>query len=366
MIDGLKDNLTSAIFIIIILMVASAILLTPMLSMVILGAIFAYAIRPLSRRMEPYLRFRSIAIFVGMIIVIFPLIIILLIFLNTIISAAPSLVVFVKNLNLSSLNSTNLQNYPPIQQYIPSTSSSQIINSVFNSVYLGIEDVLRSITEYLLGLVKSIPTLLLELFIFFASTFYFARDGDRIWGYMDYIVPENRKHYFKTLLMEIDLVLKSIFFGHFVTAALTGIVAGIGFWILGYPYPLFLGTLTGFFQLMPIIGHWPTLVALALYDVIIGNFLRAVEVLSLGVLLSLMDMYVRPKVAGKYADIHPLIFLLGFICGPLVLGLVGFIIGPLVLGVTYAAVVAYKKENQDKSPEKLIVTSEKREKEGNK
>jgi predicted PurR-regulated permease PerM len=67
-------------------------------------------------------------------------------------------------------------------------------------------------------------------------------------------------------------------------------------------------------------------------------------------------VYIRPKIAGKYADIHPLIFLLGFLCGPLVFGLVGFIIGPLVLGVTYAAVVAYKKENQNSIPEKEIET----------
>lgn len=361
---GLKYNVTSAIFIIMILMVVSAILLTPMMSMVVLGAIFAYAIRPLSRRLEPYTKFESIAIFVGMIIVIFPLIIILLIFINTIISAAPSLIIFVKNLNLSSLNSTTLQNYPLFQQYFPASTSSQMINSIVNSIYVGMGDVVRSVTEYLLGLVQSIPTLLLQLFIFFASTFYFARDGDKIWEYMNYIIPEERKHYFKTLIKEIDLVLKSIFFGHFVTAALTGVIAGFGFWIMGYPYPLFLGTLTGFFQLMPIVGHWPTLVALALYDLVIGNFLRAAEVLSLGVLLSLMDMYVRPKVAGKYADIHPLIFLLGFICGPLILGIVGFIIGPLVLGVTYAAVVAYKKENQDKNPEKLIESKDTEKKEG--
>ncbi len=54
-------------------------------------------------------------------------------------------------------------------------------------------------------------------------------------------------------------------------------------------------------------------------------------------------MYLRPHISGKYADIHPMIFLLGFICGPLLLGLVGFIIGPLVLGVAYAAVLAYKE-----------------------
>jgi predicted PurR-regulated permease PerM len=98
MIDNLKSTVTSAIFIIIILVVISTLVLTPMLSMIILGGIFAYAIRPLSRRMEPYLKFRSVAIFVGMIIVIIPLIAILIIFINTIIASTPSFVEFVKAL----------------------------------------------------------------------------------------------------------------------------------------------------------------------------------------------------------------------------------------------------------------------------
>jgi len=358
MIDNLKGTVTSAIFIIIILVILSALVLTPMISMIILGAIFAYAIRPLSSRMEPYVKFRSVAIFIGMIIVIIPLIAILILFINTLIASAPAFVEFIKSLNLTSINSSSIQNFPPIQHYFPTTTSSPLITSVFTSINLGVEDILRSITEYLLGLLKSVPTVLLQLFIFFASTFYFARDGERVWEYLDYIVPESRKHYFQTLINETDRVLKSIFFGHFVTATITGVVAGIGFALLGYPYALFLGTLTGFFQLMPIVGHWPTIVGLAIYDLIIGNYLRAVEVMLLGGLLSLLDMYIRPKLAGKYADIHPLIFLLGFLCGPLVLGLVGFIIGPLVLGVTYAAVVAYKKENQNINLEKKIETHE--------
>ena len=358
MIDNLKGTVTSAIFIIIILVILSALVLTPMISMIILGAIFAYAIRPLSNRLEPYVKFRSVAIFIGMIIVIIPLIAILILFINTLIASAPAFVEFIKSLNLTSINSSSIQNFPPIQHYFPTTTSSPLITSVFTSINLGVEDILRSITEYLLGLLKSVPTVLLQLFIFFASTFYFARDGERVWEYLDYIVPESRKHYFQTLINETDRVLKSIFFGHFVTATITGVVAGIGFALLGYPYAVFLGTLTGFFQLMPIVGHWPTIVGLAIYDLIIGNYLRAVEVMLLGGLLSLLDMYIRPKLAGKYADIHPLIFLLGFLCGPLVLGLVGFIIGPLVLGVTYAAVVAYKKENQNINLEKKIETHE--------
>ena len=55
MIDNLKSTVTSAIFIIIILVVFSALLLTPMLSMIILGAIFAYAIRPFLLGWNPIL-----------------------------------------------------------------------------------------------------------------------------------------------------------------------------------------------------------------------------------------------------------------------------------------------------------------------
>src|ERR1035441_10624117 len=92
MIDNLKSTVTSAIFVILILVVLSAFVLTPMFSMIILGAIFAYAIRPISSRMEPYLKFKSVTIFLGMIIVIIPLIAILILFINTIVASAPAFI----------------------------------------------------------------------------------------------------------------------------------------------------------------------------------------------------------------------------------------------------------------------------------
>ena len=63
-----------------------------------------------------------------------------------------------------------------------------------------------------------------------------------------------------------------------------------------------------------------------------------------GAVLSLSDMYIRPAIAGKYAEIHPLILLIGFLSGPLVYGIVGFIIGPLILGITYTVLDNYRKE----------------------
>jgi len=342
MIYKIKGTLTSALFVVSVLLILSLLVLTPMLSMIILAGVFAYAVRPIARRMEPFLRYQSLAIMVAMVVVILPLIIIVIYCIDALIQSAPAIISAAKATNLGNVTTSSIQSSPQFTQYFP-TSLYPYLGSATGMVETVVSDILRGVASYLVGLVQSLPNLALELFVFFAATFYLARDGDRLWSYVDMAIPHERKGFFQNLFRETDNVLKSIFYGHFLTAMLVGVISGVGFYLMGYPYALFLGILTGFTQVVPFIGHWPTYTVLALYDLFTGNYLRMVLVILLSIALSVLDMYLRPQISGRYADIHPMIFLLGFICGPLLLGLVGFIIGPLILGVAYAAVLAYKK-----------------------
>lgn len=350
MIYKLKGTLTSAIFVLAVLLVLSLLILTPMLSMIILAAVFAYAVRPIARRLQPYLRFESVAIMVAMLVIILPLILVLIYFIDSVIQSTPTLITAAKSMNIGNMTTESLQNSTQLQQYVP-TSVYPYLGSASGFVETAVYDILGGIVSYLVSLVQSLPYLALQLFVFFTATFYLARDGHRLWKYVDFVIPHDRRGFFDNLFREVDNVLKSIFFGHFLTAIIVGAASGIGFYLLGYPYSLFLGILTGFCQVIPFIGHWPTYAVLVIYDFFAGNYLRLVLVVILSIALSILDMYLRPQISGKYADIHPMIFLLGFICGPLLLGLVGFIIGPLVLGVAYAAFLAYKesKESENES-----------------
>lgn len=353
MIYKLKGTVTSAIFVVLILIIASFLVLYPLMSMILLGAIFAYAIRPLSRKMNPYLKFESVSIIVAMILVILPLIALIAFSISTIISSAPAIMGAASNVDTASLNQTINQTSNQIAGYVPGAfqpSANTIIEGIKSLIYQG----LNALVGYAADFVQSIPMLALQLFIFFASTFYLVKDGDKIVEFLRQALPQDRRSFFHKMSQEVERVLKSIFYGHFLTAIIIGIMAAIGFYLLGYPYALFLGVLTGFLQLIPIIGPWPTYTALAIYDLATGNIARAIMVLLFGFFLSGSDIYIRPKLAGKYADIHPLIFLLGFLGGPLIFGLVGFILGPLILGVTYAALVAYKNYESDSNPDKNL------------
>ena len=150
--------------------------------------------------------------------------------------------------------------------------------------------------------------------------------------------------FFNRTVKSIEDVLKSIFYGHFLTSVIIGIFGAVGYSLLGYPYGIFLGVITGILQLIPIFGPWPIYWALAIMDAFNENYPRVIVVLLFGFFLSLVDMYIRPAISSHHADIHPLILLVGFLAGPLVYGIVGFIIGPLILGITYVILDNFRKE----------------------
>ena len=232
--------------------------------------------------------------------------------------------------------------YLNIDQFIaqlPIDSSS--LNSSINS---SLNEIVKYALNYAVSFLSKFLNISLDLFILVCSIFYFVRDGDRCINFIRDFVPDDSKNFFDNTIESIKDVLRSIFYGHFLTSVIIGVFGAVGYSLLGYPYGIFLGVLTGILQLIPIFGPWPIYWTLFFIDLFTGNYPRAIVVLLFGFFLSTIDMYIRPALSSHYAEIHPLILLVGFLAGPLVYGVVGFIVGPLILGVTYTVLDSYRKE----------------------
>lgn len=342
---NIKDfkKLTIPLIILIILLGLSLGIITPVLDMIILGAIFAYGLKPLSEKLESKVKFQSISVIISIIIVLIPLILLVAYLIMQTVDFAVGFINLNVNMDTNQLNLILKQNLP-VQYH-------SYIDTIITEFYSVLYNALHTVLDYIFKLVKSIPYISLEIFVLFFSTYYFTKDGHKVVEYIETFTPDDKKEFFNELYFQIDNVLKSIFFGHFLTAVIIGIFAGVGYFLLGYPYALFLGVLTGILQLIPIFGPWPVYTILFVWDIFTGNYIRAVVVLLFGFFLSLSDMYIRPALSSKYADIHPLILFLGFVSGPLVFGIVGFIVGPLLLGITYAVIKSYKISMEKKNGE---------------
>ena len=331
---SIKNYLNPPVLLVIFLIVISLMFVFPVLNMVILGAILAYGIRPIARKIQSKLKYSSISILLAMVVVLIPLILLLFyivfelsIFVSWILANNPN----------TDVNSVMSQ----ISSYLPSYVDVNSLNSYLDSV---ISNVGSYLLNYSVKFVGKFANVTLDLFILVCSVFYFVRDGENCLEFIRSFVPDDSKEFFDKTVSSVEDVLKSIFYGHFLTSVIIGIFGCIGYSLLGYPFGIFLGVLTGILQLIPVFGPWPIYWALFFIDVASGNYIRAVIVLFFGFFLSTVDMYIRPALSSHYADIHPLILLIGFLAGPLVYGIVGFVVGPLVLGITYEVLDCYRKE----------------------
>ncbi len=331
---NINDYLTPERLVIIFLLLISLMFIFPVLNMIILGAILAYGIRPVASKIQSKLKYSTISILLAMIVVLIPLF----------------LLVGYITLEVSSFTASFLasNSYVEVQDsithlidFLPIGASSGSIDSYLHS---GLQQATSYLLSYSVKFLSKFLNISLDLFILICSVFYFVRDGGKCLNFIKDFVPDDSKQFFDNTINEVEDVLRSIFYGHFLTSVIIGIFGCIGYSILGYPYGIFLGVITGILQLIPIFGPWPIYWALFFIDVVSGNYPRAIVVLLFGFFLSTIDMYIRPMLSSHYANIHPLILLIGFLSGPLVYGIVGFIVGPLILGITYAVLDSYRKE----------------------
>ena len=324
----IKDYLTPPILLVLFLLVISLMFIFPVLNMIILGAILAYIVRPVAFKIQSKLKFSSVSILLAMVIVLIPLILLVAYVIFEISGFISGVLVSNSNVDFNA-SIIQLVGFLPID---------------VNSINSSITEIAKYVLSYFVSFASKFLNITLDLFILVCSVFYFVRDGDKCLEFVKSFVPDDSKDFFDNTVEAVKDVLRSIFYGHFLTSVIIGIFGCIGYSLLGYPYGIFLGVMTGILQLIPIFGPWPIYWTLFFIDVVSGNYPRAIVVLLFGFFLSTIDMYIRPALSSHYADIHPLILLIGFLAGPLVYGIVGFIIGPLILGITYTVLDNYRKE----------------------
>lgn len=329
-----KEYLTPPVMLIVFLLAISLMFIFPVLNMIILGAILAYIVKPVAFKIQSKLKYSSVSILLAMVVVLIPLILLFGYISYEISSVISSM------LASSSYNGVN-ESISQMLGYLPLDIDTASLTASLNSSF---KDIATYFMNYSVSFVSKFANITIDLFILVCSVFYFVRDGDKCLSFIKDFVPEDSKKFFDDTVEAVKDVLKSIFYGHFLTSVIIGILGCIGYTLLGYPYGIFLGVITGILQLIPVFGPWPIYWFLFFMDIASGNYPRAVIVLLFGFFLSTIDMYIRPALSSHYADIHPLILLIGFLSGPLVYGIVGFIVGPLILGITYAVLDSYRKE----------------------
>ncbi len=342
MISHIKKISSSTIFpLLLILTILSLGVLTPIITMVAFGAILAYYVRFIAKKIKPYVKYNTLAITLGMILLAIPIVLLLYFTITQILGISVSL--------FGSLQATagnNPLNFSLISDAVQKLGfSATVSQGIADAIRSGITQLLSAITNSLINMVSSIPALAAQVLILIFSIFYFARDGDKIVQYIKDVVPDKDKGFYREVIKGADDVLKSIIVGNIIPAAILGILSGVVYYFLGYPYVILLAIVSGIAMFIPIIGPWIVYGAIGIFSILLGNTMQGVLVIILGwIIETTTDFYIRPRISVQYSEVHPLVFLLGFIYGAVTMGIPGLFIGPMILGITYAAYKVYREE----------------------
>jgi predicted PurR-regulated permease PerM len=211
---------------------------------------------------------------------------------------------------------------------------------------------------------------LLESLVFLIGTFLLLRDAPRMYEFVRRNLPGRQRREILQVLGETNVMLGRYIRGQLFLVLLMSTVTTIVLTILGVPYSVLLGVLTGLLETIPFVGPITAgaiacLVALGHPNPFGWSQLVYVSVVAImyTILRHAEDYLVIPTVIGRAVRLHPAIVIFSLLTGGAVFGLLG-----IILAVPFAATlrlvliyVGAKLRDEDPFPqleEELAVATE--------
>ncbi len=211
----------------------------------------------------------------------------------------------------------------------------------------------ENVRSHLEGIIASLPGLFIDLGIFLVTAIYLFRDGTDLKRKFFSLVedlPDNEEKIVRTLTTSIDSIFRGVFLTQFTVAAILGLITGIGFYLIGsittpIPFTILWAVLIGIAALMPLFAAFMIYGPIGFYYLFVGMPVKGTLILAFGtiVLNVLPEVFLRPYVGSKQMNEHPLIIFIGFIAGPLTLGLKGLVLGPVLLILSKDFIMNYSE-----------------------
>ncbi|OXS62818.1 AI-2E family transporter [Cohnella sp. CIP 111063] len=187
----------------------------------------------------------------------------------------------------------------------------------------------KRIEQWIANFLNNIDSVVNVLFIVMIVpflAFYMMKDLDVFERAALQYVPRARRKHAVRLLKDIDAALGSYIRGQLIVSVCVGVLAYIGYLIIGMPYPLLMAGFVSLFDIIPYLGpFFGALPALIMATTISWKMVLMVIVVNM-ICQNLESNVISPQVVGKSMKMHPLTIILVLLIGGELAGIVGMIL----------------------------------------
>ncbi len=184
-----------------------------------------------------------------------------------------------------------------------------------------------------LGIGASVLAFLGQLLSVIILSVYLTFDQSRLERFWLSLAPTKRRPELLAIWREIETRLGTYVRGELLLMTSIGVLAGLGYWAIGLPYPLALGALAGLLEFVPMVG--PTLGAIpaVLVALAISPTTALLVVLYSVVIQVTENNILVPRMMGKSVGVSPVMVIVAIFAFTSLLGIAGALLAiPLAAG----------------------------------
>ena len=183
------------------------------------------------------------------------------------------------------------------------------------------------------GVATSLPGLFIALLLMVISTFFIAIDYEKIVGF---VLGCLRGHTRQVVLQIKAYVVGTLFVcirSYALIMSITFVELSIGLWVIGVERSTLVALLIAIFDILPVLGTGGIMVPWAILSALDGDIPRALSLLVVYVIITVIRNIIEPRIVGKQIGLHPVLTLMSMFVGTRLFGVVGLFGLPILLSL---------------------------------
>ncbi|HEL2110255.1 TPA: AI-2E family transporter [Streptococcus suis] len=298
------------------------ILLLPML----LTGLLYYLLNPIVDWLEKYKITRTAAISV-----LFVLIGLLLVWGLAV--AIPSIqeqvTSFAQNLpsNIQKIEShvTTLLENEQFEQFRP--TALEMLNKVNDQIISYAQKFSSSAVNWASSLISTASQIIVAILIMPFILFYLLRDGQQLNAHVTQYLPTKWRSSVSKVLTDVNSQLSNYVRGQVTVAIIVALMFSVMFSLIGLSYPVTLGVMAGFLNLIPYLGSFLAMIPAVILGIIAGPFMLIKVLIVFMVEQTIEGRFVTPLIIGSSLSIHPITILFVLLTAGQMYGVLGVLLG---------------------------------------
>lgn len=177
------------------------------------------------------------------------------------------------------------------------------------------------------SIVKNVAEGFLMAIITILSAYFFIAERDVLVADLKKNIPESIMEKYQIVKSNFVLAIGGYFKAQFKIMGVIIVILFVGFEVIDVNYSFLLALLIAFLDFLPVFGTGTVIFPWALFDVIDGNYFRAVCLMIIYIICQLVRQVLQPKMVGDSIGLSPLTTLVFMYVGYKIKGVLGMIIG---------------------------------------